>query len=275
MTIEEAIIYGKKYISSIDTKMLISWVTTYDTLDLINHLNEHLTENEEELFRKLVDARRNDKPIQYITNSANFYGIELFVNEDVLIPRFETEELVENTMKILNKNFTSPKILDLCCGSGAIAIALKTKLNSSDITMSDISPKALNVAKINKEKYNLEINTVESDLFANINEKYDCIISNPPYIKDDEEIEDIVKNNEPGLALYGGKNGIDYYERILKNIKNYLNDKFVIAFEIGASEKDDVVALANKYLTDIKIFAKKDLQDRDRMIFITSTNLID
>lgn len=275
MTIEEAVIYGKKYISSIDTKMLISWVTTYDALDIINHLNEHLSQSEEELFKKLVDARKNDKPIQYITNSANFYGIELFVNEDVLIPRFETEELVENTMKILKKNFANPKILDLCCGSGAIGIALKTKLDSCDITMSDISSKALNVAKANRDKYNLDINAIESDLFENINEKFDCIISNPPYIKEDEEIEDIVKNNEPQLALYGGKDGLDYYDRILKDVKNHLNDKFLIAFEIGATEKDDVIALANKYLTDIKIVAKKDLQDRDRMIFISSTNLID
>lgn len=275
MTIEEAVIYGKKYISSIDTKMLISWVTTYDTLDIINHLNEHLTESEEELFKKLVDARKNDKPIQYITNSANFYGIELFVNEDVLIPRFETEELVENTMKILKKNFDNPKILDLCCGSGAIGVALKTKLDSCEVTMSDISAKALNVAKANRDKYSLDINAIESDLFENINEKFDCIISNPPYIKDDEEIEDIVKNNEPELALYGGKDGLDYYERILKDVKNHLNDKFLIAFEIGATEKDDVIALANKYLTNIKIVAKKDLQDRDRMIFISSTNLID
>lgn len=275
MTIEEAVIYGKKYISSIDTKMLISWVTTYDALDIINHLNEHLTQSEEEMFKKLVDARKNDKPIQYITNSANFYGIELFVNEDVLIPRFETEELVENTMKILKKNFANPKILDLCCGSGAIGIALKTKLDSCDVTMSDISSKALNVAKANRDKYNLDINAIESDLFENINEKFDCIISNPPYIKEDEEIEDIVKNNEPQLALYGGKDGLDYYDRILKDVKNHLNDKFLIAFEIGATEKDDVIALANKYLTDIKIVAKKDLQDRDRMIFISSTNLID
>lgn len=275
MTIEEAVIYGKKYISSIDTKMLISWVTTYNALDIINHLNEHLTQSEEEMFKKLVDARKNDKPIQYITNSANFYGIELFVNEDVLIPRFETEELVENTMKILKKNFANPKILDLCCGSGAIGIALKTKLDSCDVTMSDISTKALNVAKANRDKYNLDINAIESDLFENINEKFDCIISNPPYIKEDEEIEDIVKNNEPQLALYGGKDGLDYYDRILKDVKNHLNDKFLIAFEIGATEKDDVIALANKYLTDIKIVAKKDLQDRDRMIFISSTNLID
>lgn len=275
MTIEEAVIYGKKYISSIDTKMLISWVTTYDALDIINHLNEHLSQSEEELFKKLVDARKNDKPIQYITNSANFYGIELFVNEDVLIPRFETEELVENTMKILKKNFANPKILDLCCGSGAIGIALKTKLDSCDVTMSDISTKALNVAKANRDKYNLDINAIESDLFENINEKFDCIISNPPYIKEDEEIEDIVKNNEPQLALYGGKDGLDYYDRILKDVKNHLNDKFLIAFEIGATEKDAVIELANKYLTDIKIVAKKDLQDRDRMIFISSTNLID
>ena len=111
-------------------------------------------------------------------------------------------------------------------------------------------------------------NIIQSNLFENINDKYDCIISNPPYIKDDEEIEDIVKNNEPHIALYGGKDGLDYYERILKEIKQYLNDKYLIAFEIGATQKDDVISIANKYLENIEVICKKDLSGRDRMIFI-------
>ena len=268
MTIEDAIIYGKKFISSTDTKMLISQVTGYDALEIINYLHQILTKEQEDLFKKLVDARRNNKPIQYITNSVNFYGIDLYVDENVLIPRFETEELVENTINKL-KEFNKPKVLDLCCGSGAIGIAIKSKIES-DVTMSDISKNALEVAKRNTEKNNLDIDIIESDLFQNINDKFDCIISNPPYIKDDEEIESIVKDNEPSIALYAGVDGLDFYERILKSISNYLNDKFLIAFEIGATQKDDVINLANKYLSNIDIETKKDLSQRDRMIFITN-----
>ena len=150
MTIEDAIIYGKKYISSTDTKMLISQVTGYDALEIINYLHQILTPSQETTFKNLVDARKNNKPIQYITNSVNFYGIDLYVDENVLIPRFETEELVENTIKKL-KEFNKPKVLDLCCGSGAIGIAIKSKINS-DVTMSDISKNAIDVAKKNIKK---------------------------------------------------------------------------------------------------------------------------
>lgn len=268
MTIEESIIYGKKYISSTETKMLISNVKNYNALEIINHLNEELTAAEEKKFKDLISARKNNKPIQYITNSVNFYGIELYVDESVLIPRFETEELVENTIKLLKERFINPKVLDLCCGSGAIGITIKSKIPSSKVTMSDISPKAIEVSKRNSKTYNYDIEIIESDLFEKINDKYDCIISNPPYIKENEEIEDIVKNNEPNIALYGGKDGLDYYERILKNIKYYLNDNFLIAFEIGATQKEDVINIANKYLNNIEIISKKDLSGRDRMIFI-------
>lgn len=268
MTIEDAVVYGKKYISSTETKMLISNVTGFDALEIINYLHYELTEKQEDLFKKLVEARRSNIPVQYLTHSVNFYGIDLYVNESVLIPRFETEELVENTLQILNRDFVNPSVLDLCCGSGAIGITIKTKLGNSDVEMSDISSKALEVAKINKDTYNLNINIIESDLFQNITKKYDCIISNPPYIKEDEEIEDIVKNNEPHLALYAGKDGLLYYERILKDIKNYLNDKFLIAFEIGRDEKEDIISIANKYLENVEITCKKDLSGRDRMLFI-------
>lgn len=270
MTIEEAIIFGKKFISSVDAKMLLSMVTGYDTLELINYLHKGLSSNEEDEYKKLIEARKNNKPIQYITHSVNFYGIELYVDENVLIPRFETEELVENSIKIINEKFSNPNILDLCCGSGAIGIAIKTKIPNSIVTISDISKEALNVANINKNKYNLDIKVINSDLFQNIDEKYDCIISNPPYIRNNEEIEEIVKNNEPSIALYGGEDGLLYYERILKDIKKHLNNKFLIAFEIGQDQSEAIKQIANKYLNDVEIIVKKDLQTRDRMIFILS-----
>ncbi len=270
MTIEDAVIYGKKYISSTETKMLISKVTGYDSLELINHLHETLDESKEKEFKKLINVRLNNYPVQYITNSVNFYGIELYVNENVLIPRFETEELVENTIQKLKKDFTNPKILDLCCGSGAIGIAIKSKLPLSSVIMSDISSKALEVANENCKRLNLNIQTIESDLFSNITEKFDCIISNPPYIKNNEVIEKIVADNEPKIALYGGDDGLDYYRRILNDIKEHLNERFLIAFEIGADEKEDIIKIINENLNNIEIETKKDLSGRDRMIFITS-----
>jgi release factor glutamine methyltransferase len=199
----------------------------------------------------------------------------LIVNENVLIPRFETEQLVENTIKLINAKFKDKKldILDLCTGSGAIGIRLKSEYQNYDITLSDISEKALEVASKNCEKLKLNCNIVHSDLFSNIDKKYDVIISNPPYIKDDEEIEDIVKNNEPSIALYGGKGGLDYYEKILKAIKNYLKDEFIIAFEIGCTQKNEVSKIARKYLENIDIYSKEDLSGRDRMLFIVNKDI--
>lgn len=269
MTIEELIIYGKKYLHSIEAKMLLSSITGYDTLNLLNHLDENVSQEKIELYKKLIDARLNNKPVQYIVGTTEFYGLELFVNENVLIPRFETEELVENTLKIINEKFNSNvKILDLCCGSGAIGLAIKNKLPNAVVTMSDISKKALEVASKNKENLNLNVEIIESDLFENINESYDVIISNPPYIATNEEIESLVKDNEPHLALYGGEKGLDYYERILENISGYLNNKFLIALEIGQNQKEDIINIINSNLTNVEIITKKDLSDKDRMIFI-------
>ena len=267
MTIEEAVIYGKKYISSTETKMLISKVTGYDALELINYLHEELDKDKEEEYKKLIKVRLNNYPVQYITNNVNFYGLELYVNESVLIPRFETEELVENTITKLN-NFVNPKVLDLCCGSGAIGLSIKSKIPNAIVKLSDISKDALVVTQKNSNNLNLDVEVIESDLFNNINEKFDCIISNPPYIKTNEEIEPIVKDNEPNIALYGGKDGLDYYRKILKDIKNYLNDRFIIAFEIGETQKNNIIDIANEYLENVEIISKKDMSERDRMIFI-------
>lgn len=271
MTVEELIIYGKKYLHSTEAKMLLANVLDCDFLSLLNILNDVVEDEKVEKYKKLIEARINDKPLQYILGTTNFYGLELVVNENVLIPRFETEELVENTKELLGKVFsndTNLNVLDLCCGSGAIGLAVKSLFPTFNVTMSDISKEALEVAKLNSKNLQLEVNIIESDLFQNISDKFDVIISNPPYIKDDEEIEDIVKNNEPHLALYGGKDGLYYYEKILKDIKNYLNPKFIIAFEIGYTQKDDVIKIINKYLDNVKIITKKDLSDKDRMIFV-------
>ena len=205
-------------------------------------------------------------PVQYIVGNVNFYGYIYKVNKNVLIPRFETEELVENTIDLIKKKFNKKvSILDIGTGTGCIGITLKRELYA-DVTISDISKKALKVAKYNKQ--DLDIKIIHSNLLEKINGKYDVIISNPPYISYDEDIMNLVKNNEPHIALYADTEGLYCYEQILKTCKKNLNKDFLIAFEIGEKQKDRIIELANKYLDNIKIISKKDMQDRDRMIFI-------
>ena len=272
MTIEELIIYGKQFLHTVEVNLLLSRVTSYDTLDLMNHLNEELDEEQVKLFKELVAARKSDKPLQYILGNTNFYGLDIMVNKDVLIPRFETEELVSNMIELINEHFEDKtiEILDLCTGSGAIGLKLKSVFPESKVTLSDISGKALIVASKNSENLGLDVEIKNSDLFDKLSSKYDVIISNPPYIRNDEEIEDIVRLNEPEIALYAGDDGLDYYRRILKDIMNYLKDKFIVGFEIGADQREDVVNLINESLDNVSIICKKDMSDRDRMIFIIS-----
>lgn len=275
MTVEELIIYGKENIHSIHAKIILADLLGINQLDLINHLDEKVDKNIEDTYKRRVEMLHENKPIQYIMENVNFYGSKFYVNENVLIPRFETEELVENTLKLLEENFQDEElnIIDLGCGSGVIGLTLKKKLPSSNVTLVDISEEVLEVAKKNSKDLNLKVEFLNNDFLEGIAKKYNCIISNPPYIKTNEEIEDIVKNNEPHLALYAGVDGLDCYRKIFKNIKNNLEDKYLIALEIGMTQKDDIIKIIKDSLPDNpKIIAKKDLQGRDRMIFVIKNN---
>lgn len=209
------------------------------------------------------------EPVQYIVGSVNFYGYDLDVNKNVLIPRFETEELVDNTIKFIKSKFDKVDILDIGTGSGAIAISLKKETNSN-VTATDISTDALEVAKLNAKKNNCVINFVNTNIYNGIKDKFDVVISNPPYIREDEEIEDIVRNNEPNIALYAKDNGLYFYENILKGINTILKEKYLIAFEIGEKQFNDIKLIKEKYLPQANIELKKDMQGRDRMVFITN-----
>ncbi|MCI2042337.1 MAG: peptide chain release factor N(5)-glutamine methyltransferase [Bacilli bacterium] len=270
MTVEELIVYGKGKTSSDHAKMLLSSYLDVNPLELLTILDKEVDSDIEKLYKSSLEALKENKPIQYVIGNVNFYGLKFIVNKNVLIPRFETEELVEQVVeytKDLNKD--KIKILDLGCGSGAIGLTLKSILKDSEVTLVDISKEALEVAKLNANNLNLDVTFIESDWFSNVKlEQYDIIVSNPPYIRTDEEIEEIVKNNEPSLALYGGVDGLDCYRKILANIKPYLNNKFLIAFEIGESQKEEIYDIVNKYLKDIEITCKKDLYGRNRMIFV-------
>ena len=269
MTIEELLVFGKSHCHSEHAKILLGELIGLNPLELLNHLNDIVPLDKINLYKQEVLALEEGKPLQYVQKKVNFYGNKFYIDERCLIPRFETEELVENTIKYINKYFPNPvDIIDLGTGSGVIGLTLEKKVTTNIVDLVDISKEALEVTKINKNNLNSKANLIESDFFTNINNKYDVIISNPPYIKENEEIEEIVKNNEPHLALYAGVNGLDCYEKILSNISNYMKDKCLIAFEIGYTQKEDIINLVNKYLDNVKIETKKDLSDKDRMLFI-------
>lgn len=233
----------------------------------IEYLRKYLKDKDLDTALKELES---GIPVQYIVGNTNFYGYDFKVNRNTLIPRFETELLVEKTYNYIKKYFNKDKvkILDIGTGSGCIAITLNKLLDDSDVTGVDISSEALEVAKENNISNNANVKFIESDLFSNVNGKYDVIISNPPYISYDEEIMNIVWNNEPHLALYAPDNGLYFYDKIIKDSSKYLNDKFIMAFEIGYKQGEDIVKIVNKYYKDTNISVEKDYSGRDRFVFI-------
>ncbi len=223
-----------------------------------------VSKNIEKDYQKLLEGY----PIQYLIGYVDFYGYKINVNENVLIPRYETEYLVEKTINYSKKMFDGKlDILDLGTGSGAISIALGKKLNSN-VTGVDISGEALEVAKNNAIQNEININFIKSDMLENVTGKYDIVISNPPYIDTEEKIMDSVKKYEPHLALYAEDNGLYFYKNILSNIKPYLKEKFIIAFEIGWWQGKLIETIAKEYFEDSKVLTLKDLTNRDRYIFV-------
>jgi len=244
---------------------------------LLSHLlkkpKEYLIINEKENLDKMVQKKYEQMlkklvqniPLQYITNKQEFMGLTFYVDENVLIPRCDTEILVEEVIKRVNKN-DELKILDVCTGSGAVGIALAKYIQNSKVTASDISKSALEVAKKNAIINKVKIEFIESNLFENIYERFDIIVSNPPYIETDtiSILEEQVKR-EPKIALDGGEDGLKFYTLIAKESKQYLNSNGMIAVEIGYNQKNKVKKIFEKeqYSKSICI---KDLGGNDRVV---------
>ena len=268
-TVEDLIVYGKSKVHSTHAKMLLANLLDKNPLELLNYLDMEVSSDIIEKYLNQLEVLSSNKPIQYVIGTSNFYGNDYIVNEHTLIPRFETEELVEKTLEYMEEFFPNQplKVIDLGCGTGCIGITIKKKKPTSDVTLVDISEETLKVTQENATRLNAEVTIIKSDFFTNIKDKFDVVISNPPYIKDNEEIEDIVKNNEPHLALYAGSDGLDAYRKILSTIKDHLNNQYLIAFEIGYTQKEEVINLIRENLPDSTIIAKQDMQGRNRMIF--------
>lgn len=249
--------------SIIKTRILLSYLLNKNKEYLLIHDEEEIPKEIEEKFFSNLEKLKNNYPIQYIINKQEFMGFEFFVNENVLIPQPDTEILVEEVISIINKE---NKILDLCTGSGAIGISIGKIKSNMQIYLSDISDKALVVASKNSEKLEVKTNIIKSNLFENINEKFDIIVSNPPYIET-EVIKNLDKEvqTEPMLALDGGEDGLDFYRKIAKEAKNYLIENGILALEIGYNQKLAVIEiLQNEGYKNI--YSKRDYGDNDRIV---------
>lgn len=278
MKIKEVIEEGKNVLSKnniednvIVTRELLAFVLGVEKQYLVIHLADELNAEDYIKFKENINKLINGKPLQYITNNQEFVGLNFFVNENVLIPQPDTEIIVEETLKkckeLLLKN-GKIKILDLCTGSGAIAVSLSIFLgDEAEVFASDISTKALEVAKYNNGKNNTNVRFIESNLFKNIQEqKFNIIVSNPPYIRSDV-INKLSKQvqNEPHLALDGGEDGLKFYKKIIEQSCNYIENGYLI-LEIGYDQKEDVENLLkeNKNYSEIKTI--QDLSGNDRCV---------
>ena len=236
--------------------------------DFVFALQQEVTEEEEvfvkEIFRQLVAH----KPAQYIIGHADFFGMQLTVDERVLIPRPETEELVE---LILSENpEENLSVLDIGTGSGAIALALAKNRPDWSVTAADISQEALDLASENAKNQNLQIFLKKSDCFTEISEKYDIIVSNPPYIsrEDESEVGLNVLYSEPHLALFADEDGLAIYRRIAEDAKDYLKDGGKIYLEIGYKQGQSVSELFRKHLPEKRVRTLKDQFGQDRMVVV-------
>jgi release factor glutamine methyltransferase len=228
---------------------------------------------DETLQKKYLDALDqyliHNIPVQHLIGHSYFFGYAFKVNEDVLIPRAETEQLVGHVLYYIDTYFPNQKVnlLDLGTGSGCIGLTLALEEKSLHVTISDISEKALKIASFNNENLHAEATVIQSDLFDSIEGKFDVIVSNPPYIPDSEIVEDIVQK-EPSVALYGGALGVDFYDRILEQAKSHIHEKAMIAFEHGYQQKEVIYGFARKHFPTGTIIQMKDLAGKNRFTLI-------
>ena len=218
-------------------------------------------------YMELVGIRASKIPLQHITGSQEFMGLDFKVNEDVLIPRQDTELLVENAITYIKSVKGNVDVLDMCTGSGCIAISIDRLCENAKVTAVDFSEKALVVAKENNALNKADVTFFQSDLFENVSGKYDIIVSNPPYISksDIETLMEEVKNHEPMMALDGDEDGLIFYKKISEKLNEYLSDDGMIFYEIGYDQGKTVPDILKQYnFKDINVY--KDLSGNDRVV---------
>ena len=263
--------------AGLDAWLLLEYITEKNRAYYYAHAEEAVEETKAAHYRQLIEKRAGHIPLQHLTHQAFFMGYEFYVNEHVLIPRQDTEVLVEEALRLM-KSMNEPKILDMCTGSGCILLSLLLEKEGRTGTGADISEEALKVAKRNAEANNVTKNAdfVKSDIFSalyfckicgNESLKYDMLISNPPYIptKEIDGLMEEVRFHDPRLALDGKEDGLYFYRRITEESKEYLKKGGWLLYEIGCEQGPDVAGIMRKAgFTDVEI--KKDLAGLDRVV---------
>lgn len=278
MNLKEILKYGKEELiknniedASIIAKKLAEYIFKITRAQIIANNDMEFSKNQTDNYINSIKKISTGIPIQYITNNQEFMNLNFYVDENVLIPQPDTETLVEEVINEYKEK--KCEILDLCTGSGAIAISLAKYINESNIVASDISMKALQIAKLNAEK-NLvrkKIEFIESDMFDKIyKDDFDIIVSNPPYIKTKviEKLDRQVKN-EPYIALDGGADGLKFYKIIIENAYKYIKNEGKVFLEIGYDQKNELINLFKENNHYENIYSKKDLGGNDRIIVAT------
>lgn len=275
MKIKEILEYGRNNLIQKEEPLRLSKILLKHLLNasesyLIINSDEELDLEVEKKFFEGIELLKQGTPLQYITKTQEFMKLDFYVDSNVLIPQPDTEILVEEVINILNKEESKKNILDLCTGSGAIGVSIAKYADSVSVTMSDISKNALEIAKKNSVSNAVmdKCNFVLSDMLKNIEEKFDIIVSNPPYIKSkiiktlDKEVQ-----NEPILALDGGEDGLKFYKVIAENAYKYLNEDGILALEIGYDQREELINLLEKEGNYTDIYSKEDLSGNDRVVF--------
>ncbi|PLR76812.1 peptide chain release factor N(5)-glutamine methyltransferase [Bacillus sp. V3-13] len=256
-------------------ELLLRHYTGMDRAGLLASLHSALPDETMRSFQEAVALHVKGMPVQYIIGSEDFYGRTFQVNEHVLIPRPETEELVFEAIKRIRSLFNQEdrlEVVDAGTGTGAIAITIKLELPALKVTASDISAEALNVAKTNARNLGADLRFIHGDLlkpFIEAGQKFDVILSNPPYIpfRDMDGMSEVVKDHEPHLALFAGDDGLDIYRRFMTELPLVVKDKALIGFEIGAGQSEDVSALLKQTFSDADVDVVYDINGKDRIVF--------
>ena len=279
MTIRELLRESEAMLDDTNKDCNVAKVLFYHLADKEPHqlylmMDEEVEEELYQAFQAGMKRYMDGEPIQYIKGKETFFSRDFIVNEDVLIPRYETEELVENILYKIDDYFEDYESINLCdvgTGSGAIAISLALEESKLNVVATDISKEALDVARLNAQELGANIVFYQGDMLQPLidkNIKVDIFVSNPPYIPVEQDIESVVKDNEPHVALFGGNDGLYFYRKIFSKVQGVINDRALLAFEMGFDQRELMCQAVEHYFPNIPYEIIKDINGKDRMLFI-------